>query len=174
MHSSAHNTAPVTLVAAPIRNAQAENSRLLKNAAGGSWHAVSPALVFPPGPPFPRRPLSKGIPPGEKTHPGGHSTAFFVFYVGRLCSLHSSSKTRNTQTAAGETEPRRRSIINPLGFRPQSWGQPVGRSANGTLAGHTSADTPRNDFYFSCLRPFRPTGRKTAFENRTQTTISKR
>ena len=43
--------------------------RQYANAVGGSGHAVSPALVPPPAPPLPRRPLSKGNPPGGETHP---------------------------------------------------------------------------------------------------------
>lgn len=62
------------------------------NAAGGSEHAVSPALVSPPwNPPFRGAPFQKGIPPGGETHPGGHSTAFFVFYVGRPSGVRNHS-----------------------------------------------------------------------------------
>jgi len=55
-------------------------------AAGGGVHAVSPALVFPPGPPFPRRPLQQGTPPGGKTHPryGGKRLRWGQQH-GRLC-----------------------------------------------------------------------------------------
>ena len=52
----------------PKRNASGGN---YGNAAGGADSCCFPRLGFPPlEPPFPRRPLSKGNPPGEETHPG--------------------------------------------------------------------------------------------------------
>ena len=56
-------------------------SRLSKDAAGGSGHAVSPALVSPPAPPLPRRPLSKRNTAGGETHPS--SCRHFVIGIRR-------------------------------------------------------------------------------------------
>lgn len=88
--------AAVTLVVAPIRNAPKERSRVLYgNAAGGVGACCFPRLGFPPlEPPFPRRPLSQGNPPGGKPIPfplklrrgfaGGTQHGSLLFFVAAL------------------------------------------------------------------------------------------
>lgn len=46
-------------------------------------HAVFPALVFPSGHPFPRRPFQKGIPPGAKPIQGETARASFCLEIAR-------------------------------------------------------------------------------------------
>ena len=132
-------------------------------------HAVSPALVFPPwNPPFRGAPFQKGNPPGGKTHPGGHSTALFCLSV---ATLHSERIPDLPKTAVPEHAHclggRHHSAALPIPPTPQGIRahrpfyelSPVcpascfggqGRSATGTLAAHTVADSPRNRLAAIC------------------------
>jgi len=99
--STGHANAPYAECLRKLRHLDGR-LRLPPGAAGGVVSCAShpepfgtrdcfPRLGFPPlEPPFPRRPLSSGNPPGGETHPacadapaplkrGGHSTALFMF-----------------------------------------------------------------------------------------------
>jgi len=64
-----------------------------------------PALVFPPGPPFPRRPLSSRNSARGETHLGGNSTAFFTLRRSAALRVPATTPPRSPRCA---TAPRGR------------------------------------------------------------------
>ena len=137
-------------------------------------------MLFPPpwfsplGTPLSEAPPFKRNPPGGRTHPGGHSTALFRFSVAALHRARVQHPDRNRD--AGHVHGlggRHHSAALPIPPTPQGsrahrpfyelspecpascfGGQ--GRSATGTLAACTVADSPRNRLRRSCFEPCPP------------------
>ena len=106
-----------------LRMRRARTARRARRPRG---HAVSPALVFPPAPPFPARQLAASPSRGGAPIPSGTRQGEKPIQ-GETARLLFRSINAALRVAAAPPP-----LNQPHCARPQSWGQRVGRAGNGS------------------------------------------